>query len=246
MIPPGVWVPWVLAAVVIVMIASLLGQAAFIRTRLDAMAPATPTSEAVRCSACNPAVRAYSLKVNVAATHHLSSLSATDVIAMRQLGVCSAKPTAPIQIEQGVFSAYWLVVRGGSGGASLMYDIASGYTRYLVISSDTYVITASPGSNGENAARDLVRSSADTGDLFFLIQSVAGFVNTFRSDMNGCRPIPVRSPFTSTSTSTSTPYLPILTTVSNASGSRTSNVLVHAWGYSGAYSSDGASPMYVE
>ena len=103
---------------------ALTGQAAYIRSRMDLLAPASTPEDLLACSACYPAVRAYSVRINVSATNKLQSDATTALVpvqAMRQLGSCPGNET--ILIDRGRYTAKWLVLRGvtvGQGGAQLV------------------------------------------------------------------------------------------------------------------------------
>ena len=237
--PPQIseWMPWVFASILIVLTASLLGQAAYIRSRLDAIAPPPlPSSE---CTACYPAVRAYSIKVNTSATKMLNidlESSPVTVNVPRQLGTCGLSKDL-VQLHNGKFTAKWLVLKG-SGSASLLSDVVNGYTRYIVAKQNTYIVVAATGSPREQTAIATLSKHnilMNPGDVFFLVQTVATFDTSFvaseTTPTNVCNPLIATSPILLAEAVTSDSLF-------NAISASPSDLTIHIWGYAGAASAE--------
>lgn len=174
-------------AILLVIALTLLGQAAYLRARLDALAPRSDVDVGVAASGGTPALKAYSLKVNVAATLALKRVPAI-VTAARQLGTCGSSP-ATVQIDALRFPAAWLVLRAGSAGAgarALLYDVTNGFTTYLVLLRDTYVIAASPGGPAEAHARASAAAFIADDDVLVAVRSVAD-INATLTAPGDCR-----------------------------------------------------------
>lgn len=167
---------WGFLLAVAVLTVSLMGQAAFLRSRLDRLAPA-----AMQLSSDDPAaaqietnrvdllssattVRAYALKIDAEATRTLRKADPFVRLTASDLGIqaCSCPHTK--------YDAQWLVVRGpvGSPGASrLAADLRDGTTRYLQHRQAYAVISSGVGSDLDTRARALLQ--APEGDDLLLL-----------------------------------------------------------------------------
>ena len=227
---PGVWLPWLFASVLIIMIASLMGQAAYIRSRLDSISPPSFDSNDVTCSACDPAIRAYSLNVNVANTMTLSTTPPPTTVKVNATGQLARCASTLKYVNDGTFDAKWLVLRRNAGSDKLVSDVANGKTRYIVFLAGTYVIVSTLGSTAANNVKTLV--AAD--DVLFLVQTVQTAASTFTSTSASataagtCVPLIVQAPVTPLATGD-----PLFAAIAGA----TATLSVQGWGYAGSTSS---------
>ena len=216
----------------VIMVASLMGQAAYIRSRIDATPPPMSVNQSITCSACNPAVRAYSLAINVKG---MRDAKVTQTLSVRNLfGVCkSGNKSTPTQFNDGTANANWIVLSATPGSASLLSDVANGYTQYIVIFDNTYVILTTIGSTAESKMRAGSKNIKST-DVLFLIQTVNNFKQSYiRGSHNAiereCEVVMARAPvFTMADSLTD----PLLTEINNSTQSDT--MYVQGWGYAGA------------
>lgn len=240
--------PWVAACAMICVAALLFAQAAFIRGRLDTMAPGARASPDVpQCTASTlPALRAYALKVNTRATLALAidpQVQPT-IVATHQVGTCGLDPE-PAYIPRGTFPAKWLVLKGGPAGAgaeSLQFDCVGG-RNYVVAMRNTYVVVAAPGSAAEINARKSVGALAEPKDIFLAVQTVARVNADFTASSTSapqqrqCRLAVQNAPIMSNNQNVDSLYAALaLASVASAAP-----YLLHVWGYAGGTSSSSTS-----
>jgi hypothetical protein len=218
------WIPWTFALVLILFVTMLMGQAAYIRSRLDGLAPKTSPDSTTNLSI--QAVRAYSVRVDVASTKTLSRY-------LVNLKIDNISDTCGRVNKHGKLPAKWLVLKNTDGNGQLASDVQMGLVRNIVLYTDTYAIVNATGSDAERDARETLGSNSDV--TLYLVASMSTFSSSIQiefdidatSQEKACTSLPIRAPITNTSGNNGD----IFKTVETATERY---ILTHVWGYSGS------------
>lgn len=199
------WTTAVLAVLFCAVVA-LFGQAAYMRSRLNAIEKVSlARGQALQSQGQEsqaPAIRAYSVKVNVAATRALSSWTALVKDASLE-SQCGSPQTGRL-----------LVIRGSSrstSGPMLHRDVSTGQVRYFLIQQATYMVWTLGDSKNELAVRSSPGMSGAVladDDLILVIQL-----------LQQCPAATIRPPVMSSTLSSGDPLKEV------------QQERVHGWGY---------------
>ena len=238
---------WGIIFAMILLALVLIFQAAYIRSRLDLLAPATISEpDMFRCEQCHSIIRAYSVRINVPATRALVYRDVR-VTALSQLGYYKGTDvnvaTGAKMLDPGTYTAKWLVLRGSDSGGTqadrLRTDVLDGLVMYLLMSNRLYIVTCGMGSKEgikmEADAQKEAGNHSSSADVYLLICDIDAFAKTFEltvpdPDYALLNP---RGPFQTNGITASSDTSTTTTNLQSEVASATTDLYKHVWGYAG-------------